>query len=162
MNSLTAHISHNSSANAIINCIHRFLDAIDNIAAQSNSIKLEIEFYLDLRKSRKILTKGLSSTIERYDELKTNQRTNLAESLHQAIIRLEHSKKELKSEIKKIHRPIIGDLVCREVNQTLKSFKKNQKKLSEMIIQTKTEMFNRNSELSESLERAWKELALED
>jgi len=162
MTSVALNISRNSSTNAVIKCIDSFIKLLINIAEHSNDVNSEINYYLEIRRGRKLLTKQLSFILNNYTDLKNNQRINLIETLHQAIVTLEHSKDEIRSEIKNIHRPIISYLMCREFNKNLKTFKKINNRFSDLVIKSKTNIINNNPELSENLRKAWGELALED
>ena len=162
MTSIAFNISNTSSPNAVIKCIDSFIKLLINIAEHSNDLNSEINYCIEIRRKRKSLTKHLSKILDNYSGLKSNQRINLVETLHQAIVKLEHSKSDIKVEIKKIHRPLISHFVCRELNENLKSFKKIHSKFSDLVIKSKIDAVNRNPELKENLRKAWGELALED
>lgn len=162
MTSIAFNISNTSSPNAVIKCIDSFIKLLINIADHSENLNSEINYYLTIRNGRKVLTKQLSIILNNYKDLKNNQRINLIETLHQAIVKLGHSQDDIRREIKNIHRPIISHLMCREFNKNLKSFKRINNKFSDLVINSKINSINNNPELSENLRKAWGELALED
>lgn len=163
MTSVSIHLSENSSANAIIKCIDIFLEELfSTIKLSSENFRDEIQFYYHLRKENTALILCLKKVTDNFDTLKSNQKSNLNEKLHEAVIRLEYMKETVKSDIRKDHSFLIAPLVINEFDRTLRQFSKSKRIMTNKLSINKINHLKNNPELRNRLQEAWGDLAFED
>jgi hypothetical protein len=149
-----------ASIERLINVLNEF---IDTLKESKKTFSDNVKFCRELRTSRKKFEKEMRKTLRCFHSLQENQQVEIELVFHKALKTLESITPKVKQEIEEDRLFILFSyLLKREINKTLRFFKKSQTKMASHLYSDPTEEILNDPKLQKLLIEQWGDLANEE